>query len=170
MCITGDLDEALGAFDEPECQGAMSGVRFDTTGTYEFRDDGTYEVVGSAEFSMTMTITTSCARALAGDPTLTFTASMCRAMEDSINAGASAPDSSIAAASCSLGGSSCRCSVAGKPLSINESGSYTTDASQIVDSGGAADYCVDGDELTMRSNDIGFDESISGVVRLKKRS
>ncbi len=170
ICFTGDVDAAFGGFDEPECAGAMTGVRFTPSATYEFRADGTYEVVGTARFTFGMTVTAACGRALAGDPSFTFTPSRCRSLEESVNDTAAEPDSSLESAQCALSGTACVCSVTGRPMDLSDAGTYETQGTRLLAGGELNDYCVDGDELTVGQEDIDGTGLLSAVMRMKRGS
>jgi hypothetical protein len=115
--------------------------RYNRTGTYEFSDSGELVMNEQRRYSLHQSVPLSC---LDGASCVTFES----LLESEVGAGQTID----ADATCQESGSSCSCDVT---ASVTEAltGTYEVDGSTLVLSNGVEyDYCVDGDELSLKSD------------------
>jgi len=145
VCTEGDLSEAmLSSSDLPaECKNALQSVSVQMSGTLTYAS-GTE----TSDIKMTMkakyTFTAACISAMAG-MTVPMSQEACSAAG---SVGSGDPEAPVV--SCSLAGNACSCTMT-MDMQGADMDTYTVSGSTIIYSGGdTAQFCVSGNNLTMR--------------------
>ena len=147
MCITGDVVAVVTAdMSLPSaCSSMVSSFAFeDPSGTVTYAG-GNETADFTVTMSMDMQITQACASALAGSA-VTMNAAMCSSMQQSLLS-----NGSYSSVTCSLAGSTCRCTAKQDKASSGVTG-YTVSGNtiQYTDGSDPMDYCVSGATMTDR--------------------
>jgi hypothetical protein len=112
----------------------------------------TRRVTGTAELNATLTLSPACVAA-ATQFQITLSDAICGVV--GAVAGpqlrANVPDGML---TCTFVDGNCACELTGT-LSLDSSASYTVSDNQLVEGGSAQDYCVSGDQLSLRSAELG---------------
>lgn len=157
MCVSFDMGNPFG--DYPHCDDAVSEIDIDTSGTVEFKNDGTYVSTFAQTMQQRLEIDDDCI----GD--IVDAQMQGATMEPADFCALLSTDMDDAEGYCSYANGKCTCIVRRAEPESEDSGTWATSGNQIsLDGETASDYCVANDTLVVEMND----PEVSGFIVLSR--
>jgi hypothetical protein len=130
---------------EPSCSDLASSQTASGDIVYTFSADGTLTMSGSLSATIDYSITDACAMSSLGTDAAGYCA-LLTSLGD--------PSNPSLVIDCAFAGGTCNCHIVEGPAPLDQTDTYTAMGNQlIVGANSPSDYCIEGDTLTIRSND-----------------
>jgi len=162
-CVAVDASAMMGNMSCPGATTSTSGAKI--TGTITYAADKTFISNLTTSGTMVVTLPASCLT----QQGVTVT---CGQLQQVLNGMA---NSTFSSATCTASGGGCACSVALKPVTSTETGTYSTSGGVLTQTGTSgtpddSDYCVQGSKLSVStgSSSSAMSSGVSGLVVFTK--